>query len=161
QIAEAVLEQKGSRLMLLAPRVVHKKGEHKDVFEDARKAGFVRVRVNGEVRTLDEDIILNKQQWHTIEIVVDRLVLDDETERSRVIDSIEPSLRFGEGRMLTVNADTGAERVFSEHFACPYCGISFAEIEPRTFSFNSPHGACPECSGLGVKLVVDPDLVVP
>ena len=156
QVTEAVLSRRGARLMLLAPRVVHKKGEHKDIFDDARAAGFVRVRVNGEVRSLDESIELNKQQWHTIEIVVDRLVLDGETERSRVLDSVETSLRYGDGRMLTVDADSGEEQVFSEQFACPYCGISFAEIEPRTFSFNSPHGACPTCSGLGQKLVVDP-----
>ena len=160
QIAEAVLEQKGARLMLLAPRVVHKKGEHKETFDEAAKAGFVRVRVDGQVRDLGQEIVLNKLQWHTIEIVVDRLVLDDETERSRVVDSIETALRFGDGRMLTVDADTNAEQVYSEHFACPYCGISFSEIEPRTFSFNSPHGACPRCSGLGVRLVIDPDLVV-
>ncbi len=161
QIAAAVLEQRGARLMLLAPRVVHKKGEHKDVFDDARAAGFVRVRVNGEIRNLDEAIELNKQQWHTIEIVVDRLVLDGETERSRVVDSVEVALRYGEGRMLTVDADASAEQVYSEQFACSYCGISFAEIEPRTFSFNSPHGACNVCAGLGVRLVVDPDLIVP
>jgi excinuclease ABC subunit A len=160
QIAETVLEQKGARIMLLAPRVVHKKGEHKEIFEEARKAGFVRVRVNGEIRDLGEDIELNKMKWHTIEIVVDRLVLDDETERSRVVDSVETTLRFGESKMLTVDADTGDEHVYSEQFACPYCGISFSEIEPRTFSFNSPHGACPRCSGLGFRLVVDPDLVV-
>ncbi len=161
QIAAAVLDQRGTRLMLLAPRVVHKKGEHKEIFDDARDAGFVRVRVNGEVRSLDEAIDLNKQQWHTIEIVVDRLVLDDETERSRVTDSVEVALRYGEGRMLTVDADTGAEQVYSEQFACPWCGISFAEIEPRTFSFNSPHGACNVCTGLGLRLVVDPELIVP
>ncbi len=161
QVALAVLDQQGIRLMLLAPRVVHKKGEHKEIFEDARKNGFVRVRVNGVIRGLDEEINLNKKQWHTIEIVVDRLVLDDETERSRVVDSIEVALRFGEGRMLTVDADSGDEHVYSEQFACSYCGISFAEIEPRTFSFNSPHGACLRCSGLGVRLVIDPGLVVP
>jgi excinuclease ABC subunit A len=161
QVAEAVLDQQGTRLMLLSPLVVHKKGEHKDLFDDARKNGFVRVRVDGDIRGLDEEINLNKQQWHTIEIVVDRLVLDDETERSRVVDSIEVALRFGSGRMLTVDADSGDEHVYSEQFACSYCGISFAEIEPRTFSFNSPHGACPRCSGLGVRLVIDPELVVP
>ena len=161
QIAAAVLEQRGTRLMLLAPRVVHKKGEHRELFEEARSAGFVRVRVDGETRSLDETIDLNKQQWHTIEIIVDRLVLDDETERSRVTDSVEVALRYGEGLMLTVDADTGAEQVYSEQFACSHCGISFAEIEPRTFSFNSPHGACGVCTGLGMRLVVDPDLVVP
>lgn len=161
QISESVLRQKkGVRLMLLAPRVVHKKGEHKEILETARNDGFVRVRVDGHVRALDEAIELNKQQWHTIEIIVDRLVLDGDTERSRVVDSVETALRYGEGRMLTVDADTNDEQVYSEQFACSYCGISFAEIEPRTFSFNSPHGACPDCSGLGLKLVVDPELVV-
>ena len=154
-------EQRGTRLMLLAPRVVHKKGEHREIFEGARAAGFVRVRVNGEVRGLDERIDLDKKRWHDIEIVVDRLLLDDETERVRVTDSVETALRFGEGRIVTVNPETGEERTYSEHFACPYCSISFAEIEPRTFSFNSPHGACPQCSGLGMRLVVDPDLVIP
>jgi excinuclease ABC subunit A len=161
QIAEAVLNQKGARIMLLAPIVVHKKGEHKEIFADARKDGFVRVRVDGEIRGLDEEIILAKTKWHTIEIVVDRLVLENETERSRVIDSVEVALRYGEGRVLTVDADTNDEHVYSEHFACSYCGISFSEIEPRTFSFNSPHGACPRCSGLGLRLVIDPNLVVP
>ena len=161
QITEAVLAQRGARLMLLAPRVVHKKGEHKDVLDDARAAGFVRVRVNGETRSLDETIELNKQRWHTIEIVVDRLVLDGETERSRVVDSVETALRYGEGQMLTVDADSNEERVYSEQFACAWCSVSFAEIEPRTFSFNSPHGACGACSGLGVRLVVDPELIVP
>ena len=161
QITEAVLAQRGARLMLLAPRVVHKKGEHKDVLDDARAAGFVRVRVDGETRSLDEAIELNKQRWHTIEIVVDRLVLDGETERSRVVDSVETALRYGEGQMLTLDADSNEERVYSEQFSCPWCGVSFAEIEPRTFSFNSPHGACGACSGLGVRLVVDPELIVP
>ncbi|MCH7655376.1 MAG: excinuclease ABC subunit UvrA, partial [Chloroflexi bacterium] len=161
QIAEAVLEQRGARLMLLAPRVVHKKGEHKEVLEEARKAGFVRVRVDGEVRDLSDGIELAKLKWHTIEIVVDRLVLDPDTERSRVIDSVETALRFGEGRMLTLDAETGDEHVYSEQFACATCGISSAEIEPRTFSFNSPHGACPVCSGIGSRLVIDPELIVP
>ena len=161
QISEAVLDQQGKRLMLLAAQVVHKKGEHKDILDDARKNGFVRVRVDGNIRPLEEEINLNKLQWHTIEIVVDRLVLDDETERSRVIDSVEQALRFGNGRMITLDADSNDEHVYSEQFACSYCGISFSEIEPRTFSFNSPHGACPRCSGLGVRMVIDPDLVVP
>jgi len=162
QIVETIAgEPAGSRLMLLAPRVVHKKGEHREIFEAARQSGFVRVRVNGEVRNLDEDIVLNKQKWHDIEIVVDRLVLGDETERGRVTDSVETALRFGEGRLVSVNAGTNEERAYSEQFACAACGISFAEIEPRTFSFNSPHGACSVCSGLGVQLIVDPELVVP
>jgi excinuclease ABC subunit A len=161
QIAQGILDlPRGSRFMILAPRIIHRKGEHKELFEEARQAGFVRVRVNGEVRSLDESIDLDKKKWHTIEVVVDRLVLDDETERGRVVDSVETALRFGDGRVQTVDVDTGEDRLYSEHFACVYCGISFVEVEPRSFSFNSPHGACPECTGLGMKLIVDPDLVL-
>ena len=162
QIVETILEQpKGTRLMVLAPRVARRKGEHKEVFEEARQAGFVRVRVNGEVLDLGEPIDLDKKKWHTIEIVVDRLVLEEETERSRVVDSVETALRYGEGQVRTVDADGGQEQLYSEYFACVHCGISFGEIEPRTFSFNNPHGACPECTGLGIKLVVDPERVIP
>ena len=160
QIVQGVMElPKGSRFMVLAPLVVHRKGEHKEVFEETRQAGFVRVRVNGQVRNLDDPIELNKKQWHTIEVVVDRLVLDEEIERGRVVDSVETALRFGEGRVQVLDVDSGEERLYSEHFACVYCGISLPEIEPRSFSFNSPHGACPACTGLGIKLVIDPELV--
>ena len=151
----------GRRVMVLAPKVVHKKGEHKDIFEEARKAGFVRVRLNAEVRDLSEEFNLNKKKWHTIEIVVDRLVIDDGTEQSRLADSVETALKQGAGVVTIVDADTGEEQVFSEQFACVHCGISLGEIEPRTFSFNSPHGACPECTGLGFRLEIDPDLVTP
>ena len=161
QIVQGILElPKRSRFMVLAPMVVHRKGEHREALDEARQAGFVRVRVNGEVRSLDDPIRLNKQQWHTIEVVVDRLVLDEEIERSRVVDSVETALRFGEGRVQVLDVDSGEERLYSEHFACVYCGISLPEIEPRSFSFNSPHGACPDCTGLGMKLVIDPELVI-
>ena len=106
QISEIVLSQQGRRLMLLAPVVTHKKGEHKEVFEDARNAGFVRVRVDNEIIGLDSAIILDKQKWHTIEIIVDRLVLEPETERSRITDSVETALHYGQGSMLTVDADS-------------------------------------------------------
>ncbi len=162
QVVQGILElPQGSRLMVLSPRIARRKGEHKEVFEEARQAGFVRVRVNGEVRDLGEPIELDKQKWHTIEIVVDRLVLEEETERSRVVDSVETALRSGEGRVQTVDMDSGEERLYSEHFACVHCAISFGELEPRSFSFNNPHGACPECTGLGIKLVVDPERVIP
>ena len=151
----------GRRIMVLAPKVVHKKGEHKDIFEEARKAGFVRVRLNAEVRDLSEEFNLNKKKWHTIEIVVDRLVIGDGTEQTRLSDSIETALKQGVGVVTIVDADTGQEEVFSERFACVHCGISLGEIEPRTFSFNSPHGACSECTGLGFRLEIDPDLVTP
>ena len=162
QIVESILEMpSGTRLMLLAPRVDRRKGEHREVFDGARSAGFVRTRVNGEIIDLSDEINLDKQKWHSIDIVVDRLFIDTGTERSRILDSVETALLYGEGLIKTLNADSNEERLFSEHFACAYCGISFPEIEPRSFSFNSPHGACPSCSGLGIKLVVDPDLVVP
>ncbi len=151
----------GRRVMVLAPRVVHKKGEHKEVFEEARKAGFVRVRLNGEAQDLSEQFDLDKKKWHTIEIIVDRLVIGDSSEPARLADSVETALKQGAGVVTIVDADTGEEQVFSEHFACVHCGISLGEIEPRTFSFNSPHGACPDCTGLGFRLEIDPDLVIP
>ena len=151
----------GRRIMVLAPRVVHKKGEHKEVFEEARKAGFVRVRLNGEAHDLSEQFDLDKKKWHTIEIIVDRLVIDDSSEPARLADSVETALKQGAGVATIVDADTGDEQVFSEHFACVHCGISLGEIEPRTFSFNSPHGACPDCTGLGFRLEIDPALVIP
>ena len=162
QIVDAIMSlAEGSRIMLLAPKIRRKKGEHKDVFEAARKAGFVRVRVNGTVHMLDEldDLNLNKQKWHYIELVVDRLIIRPETEIARVAESVEAALKEGEG-VLHVDREGEDELVFSEQFACVQCGTSLPEIEPRTFSFNSPHGACTECTGLGYKLEIDPNLVV-
>ena len=162
QIVDAVMSlPEGSRIMILAPKVRRKKGEHKDVFEGARKAGFVRVRVNGAIHMLDElaDLNLNKKKWHYIELVVDRLIVRPETELNRVAESVEAALKEGEG-VLQVDREGEDELVFSEQFSCVQCGTSLPEIEPRTFSFNSPHGACTECTGLGYKLEVDPDLVV-
>ncbi len=141
QIVDAVQAMpQDRRVMVLAPKVVHKKGEHKDVFEDARKAGFVRVRLNGQIRDLSETFNLNRQQWHTIEIVVDRLVIGDSTETARVADSVETALKQGGGVVKILDADTDQEELFSEQFACVHCNVSLGEIEPRTFSFNSPHG---------------------
>ena len=162
QIVDAIMSlPEGSRLLLLAPKVRRKKGEHKDVFETARSGGFVRVRVNGEVHVLDEmgDLNLNRQKWHYIEIVVDRLIIREDTEMTRVAESVETALREGDG-VLQVHVEDGEELVFSEQFACVRCGTSLPEIEPRTFSFNSPHGACSDCTGLGYKLEIDPELVV-
>ena len=162
QIADAIMSlPEGSRILLLAPKVRRKKGEHKDIFDAASKSGFVRVRVNGTVHLLDEldQLNLNRQKWHYIEIVVDRLIIRDDTELSRVSESVEAALREGGGVVLAAIED-GEEFVFSEQFACVGCGTSLMEIEPRTFSFNSPHGACSECTGLGYKLEVDPDLVI-
>ena len=168
QIVDSIMTlEEGSRITLLAPKIRRKKGEHKDVFETARKAGFVRIRVNGEIRMLEEtdNLNLNKQKWHYIELVVDRIIVRPETELSRVAESVETCLREGEGvvEVLRESADGGESEtlVFSEQFACAKCNVSLPEIEPRTFSFNSPHGACAECTGLGYKLAVDPELVIP
>ena len=169
QIVDAVLSlPEDSRVTILAPKVRRKKGEHKDVLETARRAGFVRIRVNGETLMLDETetLNLNKQKWHYIELVIDRIVIRPDTEHSRVSESVETALREGDGvlQVLRQPREEGAkeeELVFSEQFACVRCSISLPEIEPRTFSFNSPHGACPECTGLGYKLEIDPNLVIP
>jgi excinuclease ABC subunit A len=156
----------GSRIMVMAPLIRDRKGEHERVFEDARKAGYVRVRVDGAVRDLSEDIDLDKNKKHTIEIVVDRLIVRRRDPSvngqadNRMADSVEAALKLGGGVVLVSVVD-GPELLFSEHFACVHCGVSLGEIEPRTFSFNSPHGACPACSGLGTALEMDPELVIP
>ena len=153
-----------TRLQILAPMVRRRKGEHKDVFENARKSGFARVRVNGETRDLSETFDLDKRKWHTIEIVVDRLAIGAGSEIGRVTDSVETALRMANGVALIDLADRegkDGEMLFSEHFACVHCGVSLGELEPRTFSFNNPHGACSTCAGLGYKLEVDADLVIP
>jgi excinuclease ABC subunit A len=171
QITDAVLAlPPGSRLMILAPLVKGRKGEYHQVFDDVRRAGFVRVRVDGEIRDVGEDIQLDRYKQHTIEVVVDRLVVpepsadaDSRTDVGRVADSVEQALKLGNGTVIVslMGQDEAEDQVFSEHFACVYDGISLGEIEPRTFSFNSPHGACPECTGLGHRLEIDPDLVIP
>ncbi len=168
QIVDSIMSlEEGSRITLLAPKIRRKKGEHRDVFEAARKAGFVRIRVNGEIHMLDEidNLNLNKQKWHYIELVVDRIIIRPETEMSRVAESVETCLREAEGVVEVLKEPTadseGETLVFSEQFACAKCNVSLPEIEPRTFSFNSPHGACGECTGLGYKLAVDPELVIP
>ena len=161
QMVDAVLGlPEGSRIQIMAPMVQRRKGEHKEVFETSRKAGFVRVRVNGEVHDLSETFDLDKQKWHTIEIVVDRLVVGDSAETGRVTDSVETAVKMAGGVVLVSIVD-GDEMLFSEEFACVHCNISLGEMEPRTFSFNNPHGACPTCTGIGYRLEVDPDLVIP
>ena len=161
QIVDAVLGlPENSRIQIMAPMVRRRKGEHKEIFEDARKAGFVRVRVNGEVHDLSESFDLDKQKWHDIEVVVDRLVIGASAEQTRVADSVETALKMASGTAL-VDVVGGEELLFSEQFACVHCNISMGEMEPRTFSFNNPHGACSTCTGLGYKLEVDEDLVIP
>ena len=150
----------GSRIMIVAPLVKDRKGEHQAIFEDLRKAGYVRVRVDGRIHDLSDEFQLDKNKKHSVEAVIDRLVVDQETDVTRVADSVETALKLGAGVVL-VSVIDGEEFLFSEHFACVNCGISLGEIAPRTFSFNSPHGACPDCTGLGNKLEIDPELVVP
>jgi len=167
QIVDSVLTlPSGTRFQVLAPLIKDRKGEHEAVFEDVRKAGFVRVRVDGEVRDVDERIDLDRYKMHTIEAVVDRLIVPEDERngfRSRLTDSMETALRLGDGMVIVNDVSEEEERdiLYSEHLACPLCGISLPEIEPRTFSFNSPHGACPECEGLGTQKKLDPELVVP
>lgn len=161
QIVDAVKTiPPGSKIMILSPLIKDRKGEHKTVFDDLRKAGFVRARIDRNIRDLSDEFELDKNKKHTIEVVVDRLHIGDTESSNRIADSIETALKLGGGVVLISIVD-GDELLFSEHFACVHCGISLGEIEPRTFSFNSPHGACTACSGLGIKLEVDPDLLLP
>jgi len=162
QIADRVMElPTGSRIMILAPVVRDRKGEHHDILIDARKAGFVRARVDGNLYELTERISLEKNKKHNIEIVVDRLVIEAESI-SRLRESVETAAKMANGLVLIVPADgKGEELLFSQNFACPYDGFSMEELAPRNFSFNNPHGACPACTGLGSKLEIDPDLVIP
>ena len=159
----------GSRLLILAPLVMDRKGEHKGIFEDIRKAGFVRMRVDGLTYEVEDQPELDRYKNHTIEAVVDRLIVRppapgaEEDERTRLADSVETALNLGGGVMLVsdiTSEENPRDRLFSERFACPVCGISMPEIEPRTFSFNSPHGACPTCTGLGSQMEFDAGLIV-
>jgi excinuclease ABC subunit A len=149
------------KIIILAPLISDQKGEHINTFEKIKKAGFARVRVDGIVFELSEVPKLDKQKKHSIEVVVDRLLMSQTLERSRLADSIETALNLGSGIIKIQDTKNKSEQVFSEHFSCPDCSISLPEIQPRIFSFNSPHGACTTCQGLGVKLEIDPDLVIP
>ncbi len=161
QIVDAINAlPEGSHIMIMAPLIRDRKGEYQAVFDDLRKAGYVRVRVDGSIHDLSEEFQLDKNKKHSIEAVVDRLVMGQSGSQSRIADSVETALKLGAGVVLVSIVD-GEELLFSEHFACVHCGISLGEIAPRTFSFNSPHGACPACTGLGIKLEIDPDLVIP
>ncbi len=152
---------RGTRVLLLAPLVRGKKGEHRALLDKAKAQGFVRARVNGVVRDLEEEIALPKTKKHDVEIVVDRLQIQPEA-RDRLADSLATALAAGDGVVLVdAEAAAGGPFVMSEKAACPHCGIAYGEIAPRTFSFNSPYGACPECDGIGSVLEVDPALVVP
>ncbi len=160
----------GSRILVLAPLVRGRKGTYQAVFEEIRKAGFTRARVDGTVHNLDDEINLDRYKQHTIEAVVDRLIIDHPEEagekksaRTRLTDSVETALKFGEGYITLhlLEEGDGRDINYSEHLACPVHGVSVGEIEPRTFSFNTPHGACPDCQGLGSKLEIDPGRIIP
>ncbi|MCK9186487.1 excinuclease ABC subunit UvrA [Candidatus Gracilibacteria bacterium] len=179
QIMEEVIAMpEDTKILILAPIVRDRKGQHTKALDKARKEGFVRVRVDGEVLSILEVSELDENKKHNIEIVVDRLVVKDlgkkvqklssgqeidmpNPNRTRLADSIETALKNGEGLVIVLNHDTGKGKIYSEHFACPTCHVNVPEISPRSFSFNNPHGACEECHGLGTKLEIDPDLLIP
>jgi excinuclease ABC subunit A len=160
QIADTILDYPpNSRIQVLAPLVRGRKGEYKDIFDTIKREGFVRMRVDGKVYDIEETVALDKKKKHSIEVVVDRLVVNNGV-RKRLTDSLEIALKMGSGMMVVDLAGKG-DTVYSEQFACQTCGISYEEPQPRMFSFNSPFGACPGCSGLGYKMEIDPELVVP
>jgi len=162
-IIETILQfNDGAKIQLLAPVIRGKKGEHQKILEDARRAGFARARVDGVPVSLDENIKLDKQKKHTIEIIVDRLVIGNDI-RSRLSESVEAAMQTADGLMLVLVNDNGktSEQYFSQKNSCPDCGVSIPELQPRLFSFNNPFGACTGCSGIGTKMEFDPDLVIP
>lgn len=160
QMVDRIMEYpEKTKLQILAPLISGRKGEHTKLLADIQKQGFVRVRVNGELRELSEKIELEKNKKHSIEVVVDRIVVKSDIQ-TRLADSLETALKLSEGRVLVDIIDQ-EELLFSSNLACPECGFSIEELEPRMFSFNSPYGACPDCDGLGVKMIVDPELLVP
>ncbi len=161
QIVDQIMAlPEGSRIQILAPVVRARKGEHVKVLEDAKKSGYVRVRVDGNIYELSEGIELDKNKKHNIEIIVDRLVIKKDHVR-RLTDSAETALALSGGLLFVDLVSENRQIAFSQNYACPDCGISIEELTPRSFSFNNPHGACPTCTGLGVQLLVDPALIMP
>ena len=165
QSAEQIVDQvmmlpEGSKFMVLAPVVRGRKGEFRDMLETLRAEGFTRVKVDGELRRLEEAIELDKKRKHDIAVVVDRLVMRSDL-RKRLTDSVETAVARAEGIVDVESVDTGELTTYSDRFMCLHCGTSMPELEPRMFSFNSPHGACPRCTGLGSQMEIDPELIVP
>ena len=152
--------ESGKRIMLLSPIIKHMKGEHKNVISQIKLDGFVRLRVDGEIYEIDEDFSLDKNKWHNIEIVVDRLIVKKDMDKTRLYDSVETCLKRGDGKIIIASSKED-DIVISENLSCGNCDESIEELEPRNFSFNTPFGACKSCSGLGYKLEVDPNLVIP
>ncbi len=159
-IDQLMLLPEGTKLMILAPVVRARKGEYVKVFEDARRSGYVRVRVDGSMYELSEEIKLDKNKKHTIEVVVDRVVIKNGIMR-RLADSVETAASLANGLVIADVVSENRQILFSQNYACPDCGISIEELTPRMFSFNTPYGACPKCDGLGMQLLVDPDLIIP
>lgn len=161
QIVERVMElPKKSKVVILAPIISGKKGVHKYVFDGLKKAGYQRVRVDKKIYDLDDTITLDKNKKHNIDAVIDRIIIEKENDK-RISESVEQALKLGEGIVYIEDVDKKEEHVYSQNFSCPNDGFSLPELSPRSFSFNSPYGACPACTGLGIKLEIDPDLVVP
>src|ERR687893_1993814 len=165
QSAEQILDQvmtlpEGTRFMVLAPVVRGRKGEYAKLFEELRSEGFTRVKVDGELRRLEEEIVLDKKYKHDISVVIDRLMMRPDL-RKRLADSVETAVARAEGLVDIEEVESGEVTTYSDRFMCLHCGTSMPELEPRMFSFNSPHGACPRCTGLGSQMEIDPDLVVP
>ena len=161
EMTNKVLEiQSGTKIMVMAPVVKGEKGTHKDTLEQLRKDGYIRCKIDGEIRELTENIELEKNKKHTILVIVDRLIVKDEI-RTRLYDSIETASKLAHGKIIIDLPDEDKEMLMSEDFACPYCDFSLLELEPRIFSFNAPYGACPDCKGIGVKYNLDIDLVIP
>ena len=165
QIGDSIIEEgEGIKIQILSPIVRDKKGQFKDVLEDLRNKGFVRARIDGEIKDLDEDINLAKTYRHDIDVVVDRLKIRRDVDfKRRLVDSLETAAEFSQGLITVIFSGDNEEyeKKYSEHFACVDCGINFEELTPRMFSFNAPQGACPECNGIGSKMEIDPDLIVP
>ena len=160
QIVDSIMKfNKNTKINILSPIVRGRKGEHKVALSDVKKEGFLRVRINGEIKNIDEKIKLNKNKKHTIEIVIDRLILDDDY-MDRLTESVELSLKIG-GGMTIVQELPNTDHLFSEHFSCPHCEVSMEELSARMFSFNSPYGACDNCDGLGSHMEIDPEMVIP
>ena len=159
-IDQVMMQPEGAKFMVLAPVIRGRKGEYGKLFEDLRAEGFTRVKVDGELRRLEEDIVLDKKYKHDISVVIDRLVMRPDL-RKRLADSIETAVSRAEGIVDIESVETGEVTTYSERFMCLHCGTSMPELEPRTFSFNSPHGACPRCTGLGSQMEIDPELIVP
>src|SRR5262245_32921526 len=157
--AELLASAPGARVVLMAPLIVNRKGEHRELLADTRKAGYVRLRVDGQIVQSEDVQALDKKRKHTVEVVVDRLVCSKDAQ-SRLTESVESALKLGDG-MLIAQREGGRDQVFSEKMACGDCGVSFPELTPQSFSFNSPQGMCVDCNGLGTRVEIDPELVIP